>query len=95
MERVNVTIGSFAFDHADYDAEHDVLYLHVGQPEVGVGEDTPEGHVIRYSPGTDRVVGLTMLSPRYILERDGIVTVTIPGKGETAVEDLAPVLATA
>lgn len=95
MERVKITIGSIVFDHANYDAENDVLYLRVGEPEVGVGEDTPEGHVIRYAPGTDRIVGLTMLSPRYMLERDGRVTVTMPETSKTTVEDLAPVLASA
>jgi len=95
MEKVNITIGLVTFEHADYDAEHDVLYLHVGEPEVGVGEDTPEGHVIRYAPDTDRIVGLTMLSPRYMLERDGKVTVTMPETSETTVEDLGPILAAA
>ena len=33
MERVNITIGPLSFDHADYDAENDVLYLHVGEPQ--------------------------------------------------------------
>jgi hypothetical protein len=27
MERVNITIGRVTFDHADYDADNDVLYL--------------------------------------------------------------------
>ena len=35
MERVNITIGPLTFDHADYDAEGDVLYLHVGEPQAG------------------------------------------------------------
>ena len=43
MERVNITIGPLTFDHADYDAEGDVLYLHVGEPQEGEGEETPEG----------------------------------------------------
>lgn len=95
MERVNITIGPVAFDHADYDAEHDVLYLHVGEPEEGVGENTPEGHVIRYAPGTNRIVGLTMMSPRRILKRDGNIAVTIPETIEKSAEDLAPALAAA
>lgn len=95
MENVKIAIGQVVFDHADYDAEHDVLYLHVGEPEVGVGEDTPEGHVIRYAPGTDRIVGLTMMSPRYILRKDGRVRVSIPETVEKTAEDLAPALAAA
>ena len=95
MERVNIRIGPVAFDHADYDAEHDVLYLHVGEPEAADGEETPEGHVIRYATGTNRIVGLTMINPRFILERDGHLTVTIPETIETTAEDLAPALTAA
>jgi hypothetical protein len=93
MEQVNIRIGPILFDHADFDAEHDVLYLHVGAPQDGVGEETPEGHVIRYAPGTNRIVGLTMLGPRKILERDGRIVVTIPETIETTAHDLAPALA--
>jgi hypothetical protein len=93
MERVNITIGPLSFDHADYDVENDVLYLHVGEPQEGEGEETPEGHVIRYSPGTSRVVGLTMISPRHILAGDGRLVITIPEAVEATAEDLAPALA--
>jgi hypothetical protein len=68
MERVNITIGPLAFDHA-------------------------EGHVIRYAPGTHRIVGLTMMGPRQILTRDGHLTITIPETVETTAETLAPALA--
>lgn len=78
MERMNIRIGPLSFDHADYDAESDVLYLHVGEPQVGEGEETPEGHVIRYAPGTSRIIGLTVMSPRRILDRDGHLIITVP-----------------
>jgi uncharacterized protein YuzE len=93
MERVNITIGPMSFERADYDAENDVLYLHVGEPQAGEGEETPEGHVVRYEPGTSRIVGLTMMGPRRILERDGNLAVTIPETVQTTAEDLAPALA--
>lgn len=93
MERVNITIGPMSFERADYDAENDVLYLHVGEPRDGEGEETPEGHVVRYEPGTSRIVGLTMMGPRRILERDGRLAVTIPETVQTTAEDLAPALA--
>lgn len=93
MERVNITIGPLVFDRADYDEENDVLYLHVGTPQVGEGEETSEGHVIRYAAGTSRIVGLTMMSPRKILARDGRLTITIPETVETTAENLAPALA--
>ena len=92
MERVNITIGPVSFDHADYDAESDVLYLHVGEPQEGEGEETVEGHVVRYEPGTNRIVGLTVMSPRRILEGDGRLAVTLPETIETSAEDLAPAL---
>jgi len=93
VERVNIKIGRVVFDHADYDDENDVLYLHVGKPGGGEGEETPEGHVIRYSPDTNRVVGLTLLSPRFILQRDGHIVVTMPETVEATADDLAPALA--
>jgi uncharacterized protein YuzE len=93
MERVNIMIGPLSFDHADYDSEQDVLYLHVGEPQAGEGEETPEGHVIRYAPGTRHVVGLTVLGAREILDRDGRVVITVPDIVETTAEQLAPALA--
>ncbi|HYV16866.1 MAG TPA: hypothetical protein VE972_12700 [Conexibacter sp.] len=66
---------------ADYDAESDVLYLHVDAPEPAEAEETPEGHAIRYAFGSDRVVGLTMISPRHILEQEGKLMVTLPDLG--------------
>ena len=92
MERVSIRIGPVVFNQADYDAENDVLYLHVTEPAEAEGEETPEGHVIRYAPGTRRIVGLTMMSPRLILKRDGHLSVTIPETVETTAEDLAPAL---
>lgn len=93
MECVNITIGPLSFDHADYDAENDVPYLHIGAPEPAEGEETPEGHVIRYAPGSSRVVGLTMLGARRVLERDGRLAITVPEIVETTAEQLAPALA--
>jgi hypothetical protein len=93
MERVNITIGPLSFDHADYDVENYVLYLHVGEPQTGEGEETPEGHVLRYASGTNQVVGLTMLGAQRILRRNGRLAITVPETFEKTVEDLAPALA--
>jgi uncharacterized protein YuzE len=95
MEALNVRIGPLVFDHADYDAEGDVLYLHMGAPQVAEGEETPEGHVLRYEPGTQRIVGLTVINARSVLDRDGHVTVTIPETVEASAAELAPALAAA
>jgi uncharacterized protein YuzE len=93
MERVRITIGAVTFDHADYDAQSDVLYLHVGEPQAGEGEETPEGHVVRYAPPTGRIVGLTVIGAREILEHSGRLSVTIPQTVEASAETLAPALA--
>ncbi|HXN39379.1 MAG TPA: DUF2283 domain-containing protein [Solirubrobacteraceae bacterium] len=90
---MSIDIGSLRFDHADYDAANDVLYLHVGEPQSGEGEETPEGHVVRYAPGTSRVVGLTLLGARHALARDGRLPITVPTTVETTGEQLAPALA--
>jgi uncharacterized protein YuzE len=93
MEQVKIKIGPVTFDHADYDADSDVLYLHVGEPQKAAGEETPEGHVLRYAPGTQNIVGLTVLGARRLLDRDGNLTVTIPEPIEASAADLAPALA--
>jgi uncharacterized protein YuzE len=95
MERVNITIGPLTFDRSNYDAENDVLYLHMGDPRAGEGEETPEGHVLRYTPGTSQVIGLTVIGARQTLERDGRLSITVPETIETTAEDLAPALAAA
>lgn len=75
---MSVTIGPYTFPVASYDAEGDVLYLKKTVPDGAVGfDDTPEGHGLRF--GADgSVVGITLLHPRWLLEHDGRVTITLP-----------------
>jgi len=77
-EQVQVVVGTLSFDRADYDAGNDVLALRIGEPRSADGEETPEGHFLRYAPGTDRVVGLTLIGARGLLERDGRLVVSVP-----------------
>lgn len=51
-------------------------------------EETPEGHVIRYAPGTQWIIGLTVLGLRRILDSDGNLLVTIPEPIEASADDL-------
>lgn len=92
MEAVNIQIGPLVFDQADYDAEGDVLYLHVGEPQPAEGEETPEGHVLRYAPGTQTIVGLTVINARRVLDREGRLVVTVPETVEASAAQLAPAL---
>ena len=95
MEAMNVHIGPLVFDHADYDSDADVLYLHVGEPIEAEGEETPEGHVVRFEPGTQRVVGLTIINARWLLDRDGRLIVTVPETVEASADELGPALTAA
>ena len=70
MEAVNIRIGPLVFDHADYDQTSDVLYLHVGPPQPAEGEETSEGHILRFAPGSQRIVGLTVINARHVLNPD-------------------------
>lgn len=95
MDRVTIRIGRFIFDHADYDADADVLYLHIGAPAPSEGEETPEGHVVQYRAGTHEVVGLTIVNAQWLLAREGRLAVTMPEVVEATAADLAAGLAAA
>ncbi|MBI3974652.1 MAG: DUF2283 domain-containing protein [Chloroflexi bacterium] len=73
-----VRMGNLSFDHASYDAASDVLYLHIGKPRPAEdAEETAEGHVLRYDEH-GRVIGVTVVNARWVLEREGAITVTVP-----------------
>ena len=93
MEKVNITIGSVSFDHADYDTDNDVLRLSVGEPNGGECEETAEMHVVRFAPGTDDILGLTIFNARARIENDGHLTVTLPQTSKMSAEDLASAFA--
>ena len=48
----------------DYDAEADVLYLSLGEPQPALGIDIGEGVIVRYNEERQEVVGLTLLGLR-------------------------------
>lgn len=90
-----VTIGGITFDRVRYDAEADVLYLHVGEPATAVDfDETPEGHHIRLD-ATGRVVGLTMVGVRADLRAGRPVTVTLPERVEVDPAELRALVSAA
>src|ERR1700759_4155488 len=89
MEQVKIKIGSVTFDHADYDADSDVLYLHVGAPQVAEGEGSREAHALRHAPGTQNIAALPAAAPPRLLDRAGNLPVTIPEPIEASAADLA------
>ncbi len=91
---MTVTIAGITFDRVVYDAEGDVLYLHVGEPSTAVQFDgTEEGHHVRYGPD-GAIVGITLVSPRQLLEQEGELVLTLPEQKVRAT-DLGHVLAAA
>jgi uncharacterized protein YuzE len=75
---MNVRIGHLTFDHATYDEVGDVLYLHIGERQAAAdSEDTPEGHVLRFDDA-GKIIGLTIINAKWLLARDGELTVTLP-----------------
>lgn len=90
---MNLTIGHTTFDRVRYDVDSDVLYLHVGDPANAVDfDETPEGHALRLD-GKGRIVGLTIVRPKHLLERYGEVRVTLPVEESVAEAELRGVLA--
>jgi uncharacterized protein YuzE len=88
---MTITIGTIKFDHVNYDADGDVLYLSVGEPrEPADSYGTIEGHNVRYDE-TGRVIGLTLVNAKWLLDRDGEVRVTIPNR--VSADALAPAMA--
>lgn len=75
---MTVTIAGTSFDHHEYDERGDVLYLSVGPPsEADRTTATPEGHAVDYDE-SGAVIGMVLVNVRFLLQRDGALTVTIP-----------------
>lgn len=90
---MTVTIGDITFTDSTYDERGDVLYLHVGEPQAAADSvGTPEGHAVRYDTAGE-VIGLTIINARWLLDRDGKITITMPEPVDVSANALAPALA--
>jgi uncharacterized protein YuzE len=75
---VSIQIGDISFDRVRYDAGADVLYLHRRDAGDAVAFDaSPEGHALRFDERGD-LVGMTIVRPRWHLDNEGEITITIP-----------------
>jgi len=87
-------IGSHAFDDVLFDRERDVLYMHKGKP-ASETIATPEGHAVMLDEN-GAIIGITIVNARWLAERDGQVTITLPemastrGPLATSARDLRP-----
>ncbi len=77
---MSVRIGDWQFDHVHYDAEADVLYLSIGPARHAIGEETPEGHILRFDEASGEFCGVTIIDARRIREADGRIDVTVPSR---------------
>jgi uncharacterized protein YuzE len=74
----SVTLGDTVFDHVVYDREADVLYLHSGDPRRAVDfDESLEGHALRFD-AAGRLVGVTIVNARRLVDEDGGIRVTRP-----------------
>jgi YD repeat-containing protein len=75
---MTVTVGHITFDNVSYDREADVLYLSVGDPSAAADfDESAEGHALRYD-AEGRLVGITIVNARALLEKDGAIIVSPP-----------------
>jgi uncharacterized protein YuzE len=73
-----IHLGPYTFDHVVYDDDADVLYMSIGKPRPAAdAPPTPEGHIVRYDE-RDEVIGVTLVNAKWLLERDGKLTITFP-----------------
>ncbi len=90
---MNITIADTTFDNVKYDALGDVLYLNVGDPADAVAfDDTPEGHNVGWNAAGE-IVSVALLHPRWLLEQNGKVAITLPQHVEVGADALDQALA--
>lgn len=92
---MSVHVGAYEFDHVSYDNDGDVLYLRRGERQAAADTfGTPEGHAVRLDEDGE-IIGITIVNAKWLLERDGTITVTAPSLIETNAAELAAALAAA
>ena len=77
---MSITIAGTTFDSSEYDSRGDVLYLSVGPPrEPARTLATEEGHAVDYDEA-GIVIGMVLVNVRWILKREGAITLTWPAE---------------
>ncbi len=91
---MSIAIAGTSFEH-HYDQRGDVLYLNVAHYEGPPAKAfaTPEGHNIEYDD-SGAVIGMILVNVQFILDRDGMLTLSFPPE-HIAAEVLAPALVAA
>ncbi len=88
-------VAGIRFDHHHYDARGDVLYLSIegyeGPPATGYA--SPEAHNIEYDE-SGRVAAMTLVNVRWLLDRNGELTISWPA-GRVKADELSEALGSA
>jgi YD repeat-containing protein len=86
-------VASTSFDQHEYDPLGDVLYVSVEGYEgpTATAYAAPEGHNAEYDQ-SGRLIAMTLVNVRWLLERDGELTITWRASHVTA-DELAAALA--
>jgi uncharacterized protein YuzE len=73
-----IHLGEYTFGHVAYYAEGDVLYMAIDKPRHAYDSaETAEGHIVRYDENY-KVIGVTIVSAKRWLEKEGEIKVTFP-----------------
>jgi YD repeat-containing protein len=75
---MSITVGHTTFERVRYDAEADILYLHLGDPgDAADFDESPEGHALGYDR-SGRLVGMTVVGARRLLDEAEPIVIGIP-----------------
>jgi uncharacterized protein YuzE len=75
---LSVRLGEHLFEHVSYDDVGDVLYLSTDNRDEATSTlGTTEGHAVRLDPD-GKVVGITIVNARWLIERDGMIVISLP-----------------
>jgi uncharacterized protein YuzE len=93
LQAMTVHAGPYEFDQVSYDGTGDVLYLTRGPRQAAATTvGTPEGHAVRLDDDGE-VIGITIVNAKWLLDRDGKITVGTPKLIEPNAAELAQALA--
>jgi uncharacterized protein YuzE len=72
-----------------------VLYLRPGERQAAADTvGTPEGHPVRLD-ADGQVIGITIVNAKWLLERDGRLSITVPSRIEANADEISQALAAA
>lgn len=95
LETMTVHVGPHEFARFSYDDDGDVLYLRTRSERPATDTfASPEGHAVRLDEHGE-VIAITIVNAKWLLERDGGLSVTVPSLMEADPGDLARALASA